>query len=116
MMINKINNITNKANPSEKPQLPPNSIIVPPLIRGNNRGMLMYLHSKQKHIWSHFAFLSLILTFCSGLQALAFWTLRLDFDISWWIPNFYPCFFFKSVWRECGWYETNMRKERKEFI
>ena len=119
-MINKINNTTNKVNPSVKSQLPPNPIIVPPLIRGNNRGMLMYLHSKQKHIWSHFAFLSLILTFCSGLQALAFWTIRLDFDISWWIPNLYllvyPCFFLKSVWRECGWYETNMRKERKEFL
>ncbi|PFV82811.1 hypothetical protein COL05_09690 [Bacillus sp. AFS059628] len=80
----------------------------------------LYLHSKQKHIWSHFAFLSLILTFCSGLQALTFWTIRLDFDISWWIPNLYllvyPCFFLKSICRECGWYETNMRKERKEFI
>ncbi|PEL86060.1 hypothetical protein CN626_26355 [Bacillus wiedmannii] len=61
----------------------------------------MYLHSKQKHIWSHLAFVSLILTFCSGIQALAFWTICLDFDISWWIPNLYllvyPCFFLKSV-------------------
>ncbi len=30
-MINKINNTTTKANPPEKPQLPPNPIIVPPL-------------------------------------------------------------------------------------
>ena len=99
-MINKINNTSNKENPSEKPQLPLNPIIVLPLIRGNNRGMLMYFHSKQKRIWSHFAFLSLILTFCSGLQALTFWTIRLDFDISWWIPNLYllvyPCFFLKK--------------------
>ncbi len=47
-MINKINNTTNKANPPEKPQLPPqlppNPIIVPPLIRGENKGTLMYFN------------------------------------------------------------------------
>ncbi|GCF75749.1 hypothetical protein BC2926_32900 [Bacillus cereus] len=47
-MINKINNTTNKANPPEKPQpppqLPPNPIIVPPLIRGGNKGTLMYVN------------------------------------------------------------------------
>ncbi|MEH7457323.1 hypothetical protein CON65_15290 [Bacillus pseudomycoides] len=73
----------------------------------------LYLYYKHKQIWSHFAFLSLILTFCSGLQALVFWTIRLDFDVSWWIPNLYlllyPCFFLKGIWRECGWYATNMR-------
>jgi len=47
-MINKINNTTSKANPPEKPQLPPqlppNPIIVPPLIRGENKGSLMFFN------------------------------------------------------------------------
>ncbi len=47
-MINKINNTTNSANPPEKPQLPPqlppNPIIVPPLIRGENKGSLMFFN------------------------------------------------------------------------
>ena len=47
-MINKINNTTNKANPPEKPQLPPqlppNPIIVPPLIRGENKGSLVFFN------------------------------------------------------------------------
>jgi hypothetical protein len=25
--------------------------------------------------------------FCSGLQAIAFWVLRQDYDPTWWIPN-----------------------------
>lgn len=74
----------------------------------------LYLYFKQNPIWSHFAFVSLILTFCSGLQALAFWTIRLDFDISWWIPNLYllvyPCFYLKIIWRECGWHEIREKK------
>ena len=47
-MINKINNTTNSANPPEKPQLPPqlppNPIIVPPLIRGENKGALVFFN------------------------------------------------------------------------
>ncbi len=39
-----------------------------------------------------------VLTFCSGLMAVAFWTLRGDFDPAWWAPNLfflliYPLFF-----------------------
>lgn len=45
-MINKMNNTTNNANPPAKPQpppqLPPNPIIVPPLIRGENKGSLVF--------------------------------------------------------------------------
>ncbi len=66
----------------------------------------LYLYARQKQTWSQFAFLSLILTSCSGLQALAFWTIRQDFDISWWIPNLYlliyPCFFLKGILKEHG--------------
>ncbi len=47
-MINKMNNTTNKANPPAKPQpppqLPPNPIIVPPLIRGENKGSLVFFN------------------------------------------------------------------------
>ena len=35
------------------------------------------------------ALVSVVLTFCAGLMAVAFWTLRGDFDLGWWIPNLY---------------------------
>jgi len=35
------------------------------------------------------AALSLVLTSCSGLQAISFWTARCDLDIGWWVPNLY---------------------------
>ncbi|WP_442937776.1 DUF5360 family protein [Nostoc sp.] len=57
----------------------------------------LLLYKQGISIWRQIALISLILTFCSGLQAIAFWTLRLDFDISWWLPNLflliYPLFF-----------------------
>lgn len=33
--------------------------------------------------------ISLTLTSCSGLMAVAFWTLRADFDPAWWLPNLF---------------------------
>jgi hypothetical protein len=30
---------------------------------------------------------SLTLTFCAGLMAIGYWTLRAQFDLSWWAPN-----------------------------
>ncbi|MGE7941822.1 DUF5360 family protein [Lysinibacillus xylanilyticus] len=49
----------------------------------------------------NFALLSLALTFCSGLQAIAFWTIKLDFDFMWWIPNLflllYPLYFIPKL-------------------
>ncbi|WNC13574.1 DUF5360 family protein [Brevibacillus brevis] len=57
----------------------------------------LYLYGKQNGAWKQMALISLILTFCSGLQAIAFWAIRLDFDLSWWLPNLYlllyPLFF-----------------------
>ncbi len=57
----------------------------------------LFLHWKQNEKWKHLAFFSLVLTFCSGLQAISFWIISLDFDITWWIPNLYlmiyPIFF-----------------------
>jgi hypothetical protein len=65
-------------------------------------GFLSLHFYKRKHAcWRSFAFISLILTSCAGLQAIAFWTIQLDFDWSWWLVNLYlliyPCFFIKSA-------------------
>ncbi len=61
----------------------------------------LFLYSRGKKIWIKMALISLVLTFCSGLQAIAFWTLRLDFDLNWWLPNLYlliyPLFFIPSL-------------------
>lgn len=57
----------------------------------------LYLRKKRHPAWRYFALTSLVLTFCSGLQAIAFWAIRLEFDPAWWIPNLfllvYPLFF-----------------------
>lgn len=37
--------------------------------------------------WPILAISSLSLTFCAGLMAVAFWALRGEFNLSWWIPN-----------------------------
>lgn len=39
--------------------------------------------------WSALALVSLTLTSCSGLQALAFWAIRADLDLAWWAPNLF---------------------------
>lgn len=50
------------------------------------------------------AILTLALTFCSGLLALSFWTLRSDYILSWWLPNvalvLYPIPFLAKLLRE----------------
>ena len=47
------------------------------------------------------AVVSLTLTAASGLMAVSFWTLRGDFDPTWWIPNLilllYPLFFIPKL-------------------
>jgi hypothetical protein len=44
------------------------------------------------------------LTFCSGLQAIAFWALRAEFDLTWWLANGYllicPLFFIPCLLSE----------------
>jgi Family of unknown function (DUF5360) len=59
----------------------------------------LYLYNKGKETWRTFALISLVLTFCSGLQAIAFWVYMKDFDISWWAMNLYllvyPLFFLR---------------------
>lgn len=57
----------------------------------------VFLYRRKEMRWRNFAFLSLVLTSVSGLQAIAFWVLRSDYDPTWWIPNLlllvYPWFF-----------------------
>ena len=64
----------------------------------------LYLYHKQNEKWKKFSLISLVLTFCSGLQAISFWTLRLDFDLFWWLSNgyyiIYPLFFIKALVRD----------------
>jgi len=59
----------------------------------------LYLYHKQHSTWRGFALISLVLTFCSGLQAIAFWSFIKDFDITWWLFNLYlmiyPLFFIR---------------------
>lgn len=61
----------------------------------------VYLSNKQSSKWKVFALISLILTSVSGLQAISYWTLAKDFEISWWIPNLflliYPIFFIPNL-------------------
>ncbi len=63
----------------------------------------LYLYKKQNHMWKQIALVSLVLTFCSGLQAIAFWAIRMDFAPSWWLPNLflmlYPLFFIPTLLR-----------------
>ena len=63
----------------------------------------LWLWKADNQSWRPLALISLVLTFCSGLQAIAFWFLRADFDISWWIPNLflliYPIFFIPGIIR-----------------
>jgi len=59
----------------------------------------LYLYRIQRSTWHGFAFVSLVLTFCSGLQAIAYWSFIKDFDITWWVFNLYlmiyPLFFIR---------------------
>lgn len=39
--------------------------------------------------WKIMAAISLSLTVCAGLMAIAYWLIVRDFDPSWWIPNLF---------------------------
>ncbi|KOP81862.1 YvaD family protein [Cytobacillus solani] len=64
----------------------------------------LYLYKKGNNNWSKMALISLVLTFCAGLQAISFWAFSSDFDITWWIPNLflliYPLFFIPNLLRK----------------
>jgi hypothetical protein len=61
----------------------------------------IYLFYQGNILWKKFSLISLVLTFCSGLQAISFWVIRYDFDLIWWIFNLYliiyPIFFMKNL-------------------
>lgn len=64
----------------------------------------LVLMKKANAYWRHFALISLTLTSVSGLQAIAFWAIAGDFDVSWWMPNLflllYPLFFMRYLIRD----------------
>jgi hypothetical protein len=66
-------------------------------------GLTAVIRVKRGESWRSWALISLVLTFCSGLQALSFWALRGDLDPAWWLPNLflllYPFVFLGRV----GW-------------
>lgn len=61
----------------------------------------IYFYNRRSEHWAALCIVSLSLTFCSGLQAIAFWVIRLDFDVMWWTPNLflllYPLFFLPKL-------------------
>jgi hypothetical protein len=63
----------------------------------------LWLQRRGDRRWAALALVSLALTSSSGLMALAFWTLRRDFDVAWWLPNalllLYPFLFVGRVMR-----------------
>ena len=48
-----------------------------------------YLHRAGDPRWQPLCFVSLVLTFCSGLMAISFWAIRADFQITWWAFNLF---------------------------
>ncbi|EKQ52265.1 MULTISPECIES: YvaD family protein [unclassified Clostridium] len=64
----------------------------------------LYLYYRKNTLWKRLSIISLVLTFCSGLQAISFWSIRYDFDFLWWIFNLYliiyPLFFIKNLLTE----------------
>jgi hypothetical protein len=63
----------------------------------------IYLHSKNNNQWKNIALISLVLTSVSGLQAISFWTISGETDLTWWLPNLflfiYPLFFIPKLVR-----------------
>jgi hypothetical protein len=63
----------------------------------------LWLHRTGNPRWRMVALLSLAFTFCSGLQAIAFWVIRGDIDLTWWAANgyllIYPLFFIPRLLR-----------------
>ena len=45
------------------------------------------LASRNDPRWRGAAVVSLALTFCAGLMAVAFWAIRGEYNLSWWVPN-----------------------------
>lgn len=53
-------------------------------------GLAALIVAKQgANAWRQLALMSVTLSFCAGFMAIAFWALRQDFDLWWWLPNLY---------------------------
>jgi hypothetical protein len=52
-------------------------------------GFLALAQARRGRAWEGLALLSLAFTSASGLNALAFWVIRREFDPTWWLPNLY---------------------------
>lgn len=63
----------------------------------------VWLHAKGDVRWRGVVLVSLVLTFCAGLQAISFWAIQGQFDLAWWLPNLflmlYPPFFVPGLLR-----------------
>ena len=51
--------------------------------------LALWLARTGRATWSQWSVVSLSLTLCAGLMAIAFWSIRRDFDPGWWLPNLY---------------------------
>ena len=75
----------------------------------------LYFYKKRNKIWGNLALISLVLTFVPGLQAIAFWIIRGDFNLVFWLLNLflmiYPMFFIRKFIR--GSFENLERKGEK---
>ncbi len=64
-------------------------------------GLTSIYFSKKQKLSEFLILISLVLTFCSGLQAISYWVIAKDFDLSWWIPNLYlllyPIYFLVKI-------------------
>ena len=64
----------------------------------------IWLNKQNDDRWKIYALMSLLLTSVSGLQAVSYWTLAQETDLSWWIPNLflliYPFFFTPTLIRQ----------------
>jgi len=64
----------------------------------------IWLNKQNDDRWKIYALMSLLLTSVSGLQAVSYWTLAKETDLSWWIPNLflliYPFFFIPTLIRQ----------------
>lgn len=49
----------------------------------------LWLARRDRRSWWPAMLISLTLTSCSGLQAIAFWAIRGDFAVEWWLPNLF---------------------------
>lgn len=81
--------------------------------------MSLCFYKRRNNIWLPFTLISLILTSVSGLQAIVFWTIKLDFDLTWWLPNLYlliyPLFFIPSLIKTFTM-KHNMMNESKDLL